>query len=254
MTAPTTADQSTAVTAAELRGVRRYLTLWRLFRRERDDPDPFYSTLADLAVADLDERHGVQGRRILDLGAGAGWYTEALRRAGADVVSLELDRDEMSARGMIVGGAVCADAGHIPAATSSFDGVFCSNLLEHAPDTAAIIDEIARVLRPGGWGYVSWTNWYSPWGGHEMTPYHYLGPERGPRLYERRHGPPRKNRFGEGLFAVHVGPTVGLVRAHRDLQIERVEPRYWPWARAVTRVPGLRELVTWNCLIRLRAR
>ena len=252
MTAATTPTSPTI--GPELRGARRYVTLWRRFLNERDDPDPFYSALADLAVADLDRRHGVAGQRILDLGAGAGWYSDAFRRAGAEVVSIELDADELMARGRATDGAVRADATRIPAASDSFDGVFCSNLLEHASDTAGVIDEMARVMRPGGWGYLSWTNWYSPWGGHEMTPYHFLGPERGPKLYEQRNGPPRKNRYGEGLFAVHIGPTLKLVRAHHGLEVERVEPRYWPWARAVTSVPGLRELVTWNCLIRLRAR
>ena len=139
-----------------------------------------------------------------------------------------------------------------PLRTASLDGVFCSNLLEHASDTDAVITEIERVLRPGGWAYVSWTNWYSPWGGHDMTPYHFLGPRFGPRLYERRHGPPRKNRYGEGLFAVHIGPTLRLVRRRPGLRIERVEPRYWSWASFLTRIPVLREFVCWNCVIRCR--
>ena len=108
------------------------------------------------------------------------------------------------------------------------------------------------MLKPGGWGYISWTNWYSPWGGHDMTPYHFLGPERGPRLYEKRHGPPRKNRYGEALFAVHVGPTIRLVEARPRLEIERTEPRYWPLGGRHHQVPGLRELLTWNCVIRVR--
>ena len=110
-----------------------------------------------------------------------------------------------------------ADAGALPLEDGSVDGVFCSNLLEHTPDAAPVIAEIERVLRPGGWAYVSWTNWYSPWGGHDMTPYQYLGPERGPRLYERRHGKPRKNAYGDGLWACHIGPTLRLVRARPRL-------------------------------------
>jgi hypothetical protein len=87
-----------------------------------------------------------------------------------------------------------------------------------------------------------------------MSPWHLLGPERGSRLYEKRHGPPRKNRYREGLFPVHVGPTIALVRDMPLLELERAEPRYWPWARPILAVPGLREVATWNCVLRLRRR
>ena len=230
----------------------RYRTLWRLWRREREDPEPFYRLLAAEAAADLERRHGpLAGQRIVDLGCGNGLYTVALRERGADVIPVDNDPAELEVAGAPVEGALIADAGDLPLESASIDGAFCSNLLEHTPDTGAVIGEIERILRPGGWGYISWTNWYSPWGGHDMSPYHYLGPRLGPRLYERRHGPPRKNPYGAGLWAVHIGPTLRLVRSRPRLQIDRVEPRYWPWARAVMRVPLLRELVSWNCVIRV---
>ena len=229
--------------------------LFVLWKAEQTDPAPFYTELAKDTVADLERRHGpLEGQRILDLGCGPGFYAAAFRAVGADCVPVDASEEERRLAGEPPEGFVLADAGDLPFPDGSADGVFCSNLLEHAPDTAAIIGEIERVLRPGGWGYISWTNWYSPWGGHDMTPYHLLGPERGPRLYERRNGPPRKNRYGEGLFAVHVGPTLRLVEAHAGLEIERVEPRYWPRLSFITRVPGLRELATWNCVIRVRRR
>jgi ubiquinone/menaquinone biosynthesis C-methylase UbiE len=123
---------------------------------------------------------------------------------------------------------VVGDAGRLPLPDASLDGVFCSNLLEHTPDARAVVDDMARVLRPGGWGYLSWTNWWSPHGGHDMSPYHLLGPGLGPRLYERVNGPPRKNRYGEGLFAQHIGATLRLFAGRDDLVVDVVEPRYWP--------------------------
>ena len=87
-----------------------------------------------------------------------------------------------------------------------------------------------------------------------MTPYHYLGPRLGPRLYVRRHGQPRKNPYGAGLWPVHVGPTLRLVRSLPGLEIERVEPRYWPRLAFITRIPLVREVLTWNCVIRVRKR
>jgi hypothetical protein len=85
-----------------------------------------------------------------------------------------------------------------------------------------------------------------------MSPYHFLGPRLGPRLYVRRHGQPRKNPYGAGLWACHIGPTLRLVGARPALSIERVEPRYWPRLAVITRIPGIRELLTWNCVIRVR--
>lgn len=235
------------------RGLRRARNLWRLFRNERNQPEPFYRYLAADLVADLGARHGpLDGQRLLDLGSGPGWYAEALEDAGATVAAVDLDFEELGSAKASPRSPLISDGGRLPFVDATFDGVVCSNLLEHAPDTRAILSEIARVTRPGAWAYVSWTNWYSPWGGHDMTPWHLLGPRLGPRLYERRHGPPRKNRYGEGLFPVHIGPTLRLIDAMPELRLERAEPRYWPWARAVIAVPGLREFVSWNCVLRLR--
>ncbi|MDP1806770.1 MAG: class I SAM-dependent methyltransferase, partial [Acidimicrobiales bacterium] len=220
------------------RGLARLRRLWTLFRNERTDPEPFYRALADLAGRDLSTRYGpLVGRTIVDLGCGPGWYADAFRAAGARVVALDGDADEVVRPDGTRGSALVGDAGRLPLPDRSVDAVFCSNMLEHVQDTSGVVAEVARVLRPGGWAYISWTNWYSPWGGHDMSPYHYLGPTWGPRAYERRHGPPRKNRYGEGLFPVHIGPTLRMVRADHRFALERVEPRYWPWARVITRVP-----------------
>src|SRR3954447_2367998 len=246
---------ATATEPPVLHGLDRVRQLWRLWRNEQTDPAPFYTVLAREAVAHLDRRYGPPPRHTsADLGCGPAFYTHAFRAAGAHVLPVDTSTAELALAGDPPAGAILADAGALPFEDASVDGAFASNLLEHTPDTAAVIAEIERVLRPGGWGYISWTNWYSPWGGHDMSPYHYLGPRRGPELYERRHGPPPKNPYGAGLWAVHVGPTLKLVRDRPGLQIERSEPRYWPRLAFITRVPGLREVATWNCVIRVRKR
>lgn len=236
-------------------GVARVRTLWRLWRAEKTDPAPFYRLLAAEAVEDLGRWYGpVAGKTIVDLGCGPGFYTEAFRAAGAHVIPVDNDPAELELAGNAPEGALIADAGNLPLEDGSVDAAFCSNLLEHTPNTPAVIAEMERILKPGGWGYISWTNWYSPWGGHDMTPYQFLGPRLGPRLYVRRHGPPRKNPYGAGLWAVHVGPTLRLVRSRPGLEVERVEPRYWPRLAFITRVPLVREVLTWNCVIRVRKR
>jgi len=241
----------TTIGAASGGRIARSRELWRLFRAERTDPGAFYRRLAADGVAGLERRHGsLAGRRIADVGCGPGYYTEAFRAAGATVVPVEYDAGELRLAGAPPPDAVLGDAQRLPIATAALDGIFSSNMLEHAPRPGLVIDEMVRVLRPGGWGYLSFTNWYSPWGGHEMSPYHLLGPDRGVRAYERRHGTDHKHHVGENLFVTHIGPTLRDFAGRRDVEVLRVEPRYYPWAAPIMRVPGVRELLAWNCVVR----
>ncbi|MBT3248434.1 MAG: class I SAM-dependent methyltransferase [Actinobacteria bacterium] len=231
-------------------GIARLRLLWKLFRDERQNPEPFYRALAAESAIDLSQRYGLAQTDVLDIGCGPGWYAEALRQHQATVVGIDGSVEALTRANPPITGLSIGDATRLAFPDASFDGVFCSNMLEHVSDPEAVIDEMVRVLRPGGWGYLSWTNWYSPHGGHHMNPYQYLGTRWGPRLYEKRHGPPPDNRFGKELFAVHIGPTLRFMRNHPQINVHRVEPRYWPWARPITAIPLVREVFTWNCLVR----
>jgi SAM-dependent methyltransferase len=141
----------------------------------------------------------------------------------------------------------------LPVADGSVDVCFSSNVLEHVADPTAMLTEMIRVTRRGGVIYLAFTNWFSPWGGHEMAPWHYLGARYAERRYVRRTGKPPKNKPGTGLFPVHVGTTLRRVRARDDVVVLAARPRYYPgWSRFVLRIPGLREVVTWNLLLVLR--
>jgi SAM-dependent methyltransferase len=221
--------------------------LFRLFRSEQLDPDAFYAKLADRTLSKFDLP--LCGRTVLDLGSGPGHYAAALERAGATVVALDLDGDDVERvveRGVA---GVQGDAARLPFPDGCFDAVFSSNLMEHVPGSSAVFDEIERVLRPGGWAWVSWTNWYSPWGGHLISPFHYLGPTLGARVHHRLKGPPVRNQVFAGLWPAHIGPILRDVKSRSSLRLVSAAPRYYPSQRWILHVPGLRELVTWNCLL-----
>jgi hypothetical protein len=112
-----------------------------------------------------------------------------------------------------------------------------------------------RVTRPGGIVFVSYTVWHGPWGGHETSPWHYLGGMRARRRYRRTHGHEPKNRFGESLYAVTVRDGVAWAGRQSAGEVLAVMPRYNPrWSHWLSRVPALRELVTWNLVVVLRKR
>lgn len=237
--------------AGQRRDLRRSVRLFRAFLVEQSDPHVFYSALADDSIAVLSEHIDLDGARVLDVGAGPSEFAEAFRRAGAHYVPLDADAAVSSVRD----GGVVADARHLPFAPGSFDVVFSSNLWEHVREPEEVADELLRAVAPGGVLFLAYTNWLSPWGGHETSPWHWLGGDFAARRYERRTGHPPKNLVDETLFRVSVADGLrwasGVERQGGELIDAR--PRYWPdWARAALRVPFVREIVTWNLLLLVR--
>jgi len=238
----------------------RSIRLFRAFGKEQTDRDHFYGTLADDTVAQLRSYAGrarvaVAGARVVDVGGGSGYLTDALRAVGATVLCVDVDAGEMAGRGQLPAGGVLGSALDLPLGTGSVDICLSSNVLEHVPDPERMADEMVRVTRPGGLVYLSYTNWLSPHGGHETSPWHYLGGERAARRYERRTGRRPKNRYGETLYPVSVAQGLRWATRNPEVEVVAITPRYHPrWAHWVVAVPGLREVVTWNLLLVLRKR
>jgi SAM-dependent methyltransferase len=233
----------------------RSVTLFRTFLREQTDPDLFYGVLAEDSVRQLGEHVSLDGATVLDVGGGPGYFADAFRGAGATYVGLEPDAGEMAARGEPEPGTVRASGEALPVRTAAVDVCYSSNVLEHVRSPWTMTSEMVRVTRPGGTVFLSFTPWWSPHGGHETGPWHYLGGRLARRRYRRRHGREPKNKFGESLFPVGVGAALRWTRACPDVEVVAAFPRYHPWwATWVLAVPGLREIVTWNLVVVMRRR
>ena len=231
----------------------RSVRLFRAFRTEQAAPAAYYATLARDTIGQLSRYTGLNGRVVADIGGGPGWFTRELRGAGARAVCVDTDGGELAALDQPETGWAVGTALRLPLASGAVDVCFSSNVLEHVGDWRTMLAEMVRVTKPGGIVFVAFTNWLSPWGGHETSPWHYLGGSRAARRYRRKHGKPPKNQYGRSLYPVSVAAALGWARSANGAVLVDAVPRYLPgWTRPVLRVPVLREFLTWNLLLVLR--
>jgi SAM-dependent methyltransferase len=227
--------------------------LLRAFRTEGADPAGYYGHLAADTIGQLGRYTALHGSVVADVGGGPGYFVRELRRAGARACCIDTDSGELAAQGAPENGSTVGSALRLPLASGAVDVCFSSNVLEHVSDWRTMMAEMVRVTRPGGIVFVAFTNWLSPWGGHETSPWHYLGGQRAARRYERRHGRPPKNHYGHSLHPVSVAAALAWARAADGAVLVDAVPRYLPgWTRPLLRVPVLREFLTWNLLLVLR--
>lgn len=83
------------------------------------------------------------GLRVLDLPAGYGRLTDALRAMGHEVTSADINRERPDYRYVDM-------SAPLPFEGASFDAVLCLEGVEHLVDPVAFIAELSRVVRPGG--------------------------------------------------------------------------------------------------------
>lgn len=241
---------------ARPRGLARSVRLFSLFRREPVDPDTFYRFLAADTIDQIEPYLQVRDARAVDIGGGPGYLADAVRGEGASCVIVEYAYDELRLHGRSPDRAVQGDGQILPIASASVDLAHSSNVLEHVPHPFDLLGEMARILRPDtGIGYVSFTNWFSPWGGHETSPWHYLGGRWSVDRYRRRNGRAPKNEFGVSLHPLHVGSVLDWFAARPDLEVVWAGPRYLPpWMSWILALRGVREVVTWNLVVIFRRR
>ncbi len=93
--------------------------------------------------------------RILDVGSGTGFATQALQEQSQNVYALDQSRGQMNRawNKLDKHGPVeftFGDAEQLPYGPDTFDIVWSSGSIEYWPHPVAALEEIRRVLRPGG--------------------------------------------------------------------------------------------------------
>jgi sarcosine/dimethylglycine N-methyltransferase len=147
---------------------------------DSDDADAFYSAIwggEDIHVGIYDTSDDIRaasrktvdhmvgklgdiaGKHVVDLGSGYGGAARVLAgEHGARITCLNLSGVENERNRKLTGEAGLSDRIEVvdgsfddmPFADASFDVAWSQDAILHAPDRSAVLDEVARVLKPGG--------------------------------------------------------------------------------------------------------
>ena len=132
------------------------------------DPNSEFKPLHEinpLRLDYIDERVGLSGKTVLDVGCGGGILAESMAARGAHVTGIDMAEAPLEvARLHLLESGQQVDYRQITAEQLAeempgrFDAVTCMEMLEHVPDPASVIAACAALVRPGGQVFFSTIN------------------------------------------------------------------------------------------------
>ena len=113
----------------------------------------------------IDQRVGLSGKKVLDVGCGGGILAESMARSGADVIGIDMGKAPLTvARLHAMEAEIDLEYRQITVEElaeempGQFDAVTCMEMLEHVPDPASIIKACYKLVKPGGDVFMSTLN------------------------------------------------------------------------------------------------
>ena len=189
---------------------------------------------------------------VLELAAGVGGYSNELYRSCRFFISSDIYKFPNYRHHPFIDYIIFDASKQYPFEDDSFDFIFCSSLIEHIKDPKEMIREIKRVLTFKGYLYLSFPPFFSPYGGHYFSPYHYLGEKTAVKITRKLNKAigdgvtEYSNCWGEGrgLFKRTIRSVRTLLNQF-NFEIDCVWPRFMMGFN-VAKVPILNEVLCWH--------
>jgi ubiquinone/menaquinone biosynthesis C-methylase UbiE len=200
-----------------------------------------YEAIADRIVAD-------RPSRVLDWGCGYGQISDMLLRRQVAVTSFEYRGPDSPDAEVPLGhyphirAYISSDPVKLPYEDASFDAVLSCGVLEHTGNQEANLDEVGRVLKPGGRFYVyklpnrfSYLEWIA-----RRLGLHYHGSESGDMLFTVAQTREMFRRHGYEVLEIRRANMLPLTVG----AVQRIAPLWWALNRLLARLPALNLLAT----------
>jgi 2-polyprenyl-6-hydroxyphenyl methylase / 3-demethylubiquinone-9 3-methyltransferase len=105
----------------------------------------------------IDQRTGLQGKHVLDVGCGGGILSESMAQKGANVTGIDLGEKALNVAklhslesGIAVDYQFISVEALAASQPATYDVVTCLEMLEHVPNPASVVQACATLVKPGG--------------------------------------------------------------------------------------------------------
>ena len=132
------------------------------------DPNSEFKPLHEinpLRLNYIDDKAGLHGKNVLDVGCGGGILAESMAQRGARVTGIDMGEKPLTvAKLHSLESGITVDYRQVSAEelasqeAASYDIVTCMEMLEHVPDPASTIAACAKLVKPGGHVFLSTIN------------------------------------------------------------------------------------------------
>lgn len=168
----------------------------------------------------------LRGLVVVDVGCSGGIVADELRRLGATVTGVDIDRPGLAKAQARFGdnvSFVCADSERLPLERATADVVICNHVYEHVVDPDRLFAELRRIVAPTGVLYLGLGNRLGIMEPHYRLPFLSWLPRRVADRYVRASG--RADHYHEAFMTRR-----GLQRLCRGLCV-------WDYTYTVVRDP-----------------